>query len=59
MGSGIQLLKVNAPVAEVHGVHTAADVHSDHVGDSLVRNGHGGANSAALSRVHVRHDADL
>ena len=52
----VQLGQVKLHMAQLHGVHAAADVHAHQVGDRLVRDGHGGADGAALTRMDVRHD---
>ena len=50
--------EIHRGFVQMEGVHAAADVNAHHVGHGLVSNGHGGADGAALARVHVRHDAN-
>ena len=59
MRGGIHLFHVDFGLAKIHGVHAAADIHADDVGDRPVLHGHGGADGTALARMDVRHDADL
>ena len=54
----IHLLKVNIGLAQIDRIHSAADIHTNHVGDDLVQNRHGRPNGAADSRMDIRHNAD-
>ena len=59
MGRLVHPLGIDFLFRQPDGVHPAADVHAHDVRDSPVRDRHGGADGAALARVHVRHDANL
>lgn len=49
--------KVDALVSKPGRVHPAANVHADHIGHCFSTDGHGSADGAALSSVHIRHDS--
>ena len=55
----IQLGKIQFPLFQPYGLHTAADVHAHHSGHDLIGNGHGRADGTADTRVHIRHNADF
>lgn len=55
----IHLLHVDLDLSKVYREHTAANVDADHIGDRLILDGHGRADSAALSRVDIGHNTDL
>ena len=55
----VEFLEVNVGLAEVHGVHSASYIHADDVRNGFACDGHGRADGAAFSGVHVRHDADF
>ena len=58
VGRFIEFLIINICFSEVNRIHSASDIHSHNIGDCLIRNGHGRTDRAALTRVHIRHDAD-
>ena len=49
--------KIHIRLRKLHREHAAADVHADDVGAGAIADRHRRADRAALSRVHVRHDA--
>ena len=55
----IQLFRIDLPLCDPDGFHAAADIHTHHTGNHLIRNGHGRPDGTAFSRVNVRHDADF
>ena len=55
----IHLLKINVDIAEVHGVHSATDIHTNHRGNDLVGYRHSRTNSTPLARVNVGHNSFL
>ena len=58
VGRLIEFLIINICFSEVNRIHSASDIHSHNIGNCLIRNGHGRTDRAALTRVHIRHDAD-
>ena len=55
----VHLFKIDGSLTKFHRIHATSDVDANHVGHGLSRNRHGRSDRAALSRVHVRHDADF
>ena len=57
--SGHYISDVLYPYVRLGISHAAADIHTHHTGNHLIRNGHGRPDGTAFSRVNVRHDADF
>lgn len=54
----VQLLKMQLFLPQSDGFHPAADIHSHHIGDDTILNGHGCTDGAALACMDIRHNAD-
>ncbi len=59
MGCFIHFFKINIGFSQIDRIHAAADVHAYHVRNGFPVNRHGGADGAAFSRMHIRHNTDL
>ena len=55
----IQLSKVNLRLLEASGFQATSNIDSNHAGDDFVRDRHCSTNSAALTSMNIRHDADF
>ena len=51
----VELLQLNMCFLQLYGLHTAADVHSDEIGDYLIGDVHCRTDSAACSCVDIGH----
>ena len=52
----IKRFKVDIRPAEINRIHSAANIHADHIGNDLINDRHRCADRTALSCMNIRHD---
>ena len=59
MSSLVDFFKINIYFSKINCVHTTSDIYSYNIWNYLICNCHCGSNSAALTRVNIRHNTNL
>ena len=58
MRSFVQLFHVDFFFSQAHGIHAAAYIDANHIGDGLIQNRHSCSDGAACTGMNIRHNAD-